>query len=269
MAPPSGIADTIPGVIEFPEVVPGEPIRVSASSYVAFRQCPGRAEAHFAGVYSPDTRASFSGGLAHRIFARHLEKGEISPDGFEQACREEIGTSNLNFKMGTVGLKPTSLGHVIEEVGLLYERFKRITREGFQSSEVGFEVEAAEGVELVGRIDAVFGDEGGVRLVDWKTGNLGEVEDQLGFYALLWAMDRHELPASVEAVSVATGDRYEEVPLRSDVVTTSQRVAFLVNEMRRAWDRGIAVERRGGPWCRYCPVLEGCEEGSAAVDLLD
>ena len=241
---------------------------MSASSYVVYRQCPERAAAHYRGVFSPDSRASFSGGLAHRVFARHLERGEIPAADFEQVCREEIGASNLNFKLAAVGLKPSTLGHVIEEVGLLYERFKRITVEGLIGTEVGFELEPAETVQLVGRVDAVFSADNGVRLIDWKTGNLGEPAEQLDFYALLWALDRQELPGSVEAVSVSTGDRYEQVPMRPDVETTAQRVAGMINDLRSAWAAGRAVDRRAGPWCRFCPVLDGCDEGSAAVDLI-
>jgi hypothetical protein len=254
-------------VIEFPAVEPGEDIRVSASSFVSFCECPERAAAHFRGVYSPDTRASFSGGLAHRVFARHLDRGEIPPAQFEQACREEIGSSNLNYKVATLGLKPSALGRVIEEVGLLYERFKRLPDEGYEASEVSFEFEPAAGVTLVGRVDAVFDEDSGAKLVDWKTGALGEVELQLGFYAMLWAFEKGELPGAVEAISVATGERYCEVPTRSGVQETARRVSNMINSLRRSWQSGSEMERRGGPWCSYCPVLDGCREGTAAVDV--
>ena len=254
-------------VIEFPEVTSGEKIRVSASSFMSFRQCPERAAAHFRGIYGPDTRASFSGGLAHRVFARHLTSGEIPAEDFEQACREEIGSSNLNFKLPVLGLKPSELGRVIEEVGLLYERFKKFPEEGFQGAEVSFLLEPATDVELVGRVDAIFGAPGGVRLVDWKTGALGEVVDQLGFYALLWALDRNELPGSVEAVSVASGERYAEVPHTGDVEETARQVASMIEVLREAWKESADLDRRGGPWCRFCPVLDGCSEGAAAVDI--
>ncbi|MDH5371630.1 MAG: PD-(D/E)XK nuclease family protein [Acidimicrobiia bacterium] len=252
-------------MIEFPPVQAGDDIRVSASSFVAYSECPERAAAHYRGIYGPDSRASFSGGLAHRLFARHLVEGEIEPAQFEQICREEIGSSNLNYKMAALGLKPSSLGRVIEEVGLLYERFKRLPSEGFEAAEVSFEVVPTPGVTLVGRVDAVFGGAEGSKLIDWKTGALGEVVLQLGFYAMLWALERGEPPGAVEAVSVATGERFMEVPSRGDIEETADRVAAMIDEMRAAWETGADLERRGGPWCRFCPVLEGCEEGSAAV----
>jgi hypothetical protein len=257
--------DTIGFMIEFPDIRSGDDIRVSASSFVAFCECPERAAAHFRGLYGPETKASFSGGLAHRVFARHLEGGMIAPAQFEHVCREEIGSSNLNYKMAAVGLKPSSLGRVIEEVGLLYEKFKRLPSEEFEAAEVLLDVDPAPGVTLVGRIDAVFNHREGPTLIDWKTGALGEVVLQLGFYAMLWTLARGEIPGKVEAVSVATGERYAEVPSRADLEETANRVAGMINTLRESWEQAASLDRRGGPWCRFCPVLDGCVEGAAAV----
>ncbi|MDH3499031.1 MAG: PD-(D/E)XK nuclease-like domain-containing protein, partial [Acidimicrobiia bacterium] len=123
-------------MIEFPALTVGPDITISASSYVAYRQCPDRALARFRGEYGPESVPAFRGNLAHRIFARHLRDGPIDEDGFALACREEIGSSNLNYKMGELGLTPTVLRGVIEEVGALYERFRRLPGEGFQGAEV-------------------------------------------------------------------------------------------------------------------------------------
>lgn len=234
---------------------------------MTFCQCPERAAAHFRGVYSPDSKASFTGGLAHRLFARHLNQGEIESDQFEQVCREEIGSSNLNYKMATLGIRPSSLGMIISEVGEIYERFKRLPTDGFESAEVSFDIQPVEGVNLVGQVDAVYEDGKGLKLVDWKTGALGEVARQLGFYALLWTLDRDELPTRVEALSVATGEQYSEQPSQRDVETTAVGVARMIDELRTAWDNGESLDRCSGPWCRFCPILEGCEEGASAVEV--
>ena len=77
-------------MVTFPRVVEGESIDVSATTYVAFRQCPESAAARLRGEYGPDSTAGFRGGLSHRIFARHLRDGPIEAGGFQQACREEI-----------------------------------------------------------------------------------------------------------------------------------------------------------------------------------
>jgi hypothetical protein len=153
-------------------------------------------------------------------------------------------------------------------VGALYARFRRLQLDGFESAEVLVEAVPADGVRLVGRIDAVFRDPGRPPLLrDWKTGGLGE-PDQLGFYALIWALERGELPAEVEAVSVATGERRRANPTPADLEEVAGRVAAMVTVLRMAWAADSAVDRIGGPWCRYCPLLEGCREGAAAVRLI-
>lgn len=255
--------------IVIPDVAPGEGIRVSATTYVVWKRCPDQANARLQGKYGPDTRHAFVGSLAHRIFSRHLNNGPVDYEDFTRVCREEIGGSALNNKLADLEIKPSSLAGVIEEVRDLYARFTKLPGEGFEGAEVDLGVEAGDGVELAGKVDAVYReDTGGHRLVDWKTGELGEPEDQLLFYALLWAMGHDDLPAYVEAVSVRSGERYRTVPSRLDVERVASEVASLVDEMRRAWRDGERLERRAGPWCGYCPILEECEEGQSVVALL-
>lgn len=257
-------------LVSEPAVIPGDAIRVSATTYVAWKKCPDSANARLQGFYGPDSRPSFVGSLAHLVFSRHLKQGPISPEDFDQVCKQEIGGSNLNHKMGGLELKPSSLQGVIEEVRALYERFVRFPGEGFESSEIGIDHIWPGDVEVVGKIDAVFREDlGGHKLVDWKTGEIGDAEDQLLFYALLWAIDRDEIPALVEAISVKTGERYHTVPSTQDVNRVAAEVGDLVNAMRRSWESQTALERHGGPWCRYCPILEDCSEGKATTALLD
>ncbi|HEY7824620.1 MAG TPA: PD-(D/E)XK nuclease family protein [Acidimicrobiia bacterium] len=256
-------------VVSIPHVAPGDEVRLSASTYVAWKKCPDSANVRLQGIYGPDTRPAFLGSLAHRIFARHLTAGPITSEEFVQACKEEIGGSNLNHKLAGMALKPSALAGVIEEVRGLYERFTRLPGEGFEGSEVMLDYQNDDGIQLVGTIDAVYKEDlGGHRLVDWKTGEIGDAEDQLSFYSLLWALDRDEVPAYVEAVSVKTGERYRTVPSTDDVSRVATDVAELVDTMRKAWSEGASLDRNGGPWCRYCPILNDCAEGQTAEALL-
>lgn len=256
-------------VVSFPDVIPGDSIRLSASTYVAWKKCPESANVRLQGVYGPDSRPAFLGSLAHRIFARHLTAGPITDDEFVQACREEIGASNLNHKLGGIGLKPSTLAGIIEEVRDLYQRFIKLPGEGFEGSEVVMGFDNDDGVELVGTIDAVYREDlGGHRLVDWKTGEVGDAEDQLMFYSLLWALEKNEVPAYVEAVSVKTGERYRTVPSTADVARVAGEVGHFVDEVRNAWNEGSELDRHGGPWCRFCPILEDCAEGKSTEALL-
>ena len=247
----------------------GEDLVISATTFVSFERCPEQAAGRMRGVYGPESRVAFVGGLAHRIFARHLGSGPIESGQFEAACREEIG-GGMNAKLASLGLKPSALASVIEEVGELYDRFKMLGTDGFDGAEVLLEATPSEGVLLRGSIDAVFDDgEAGVRLVDWKTGGLGDPDTQLRFYALLWALDRGEIPGRVEAVSVGSGERMDEVPTRADVDDTAQRAARMVTVLREAFASGAELPRVGGPWCRWCPLLDECAEGRATTAILD
>ncbi len=256
-------------MIKFPQVVPGEPLAISATLFVTYSKCPDQALGRLRGLYPPESRASFKGGLAHRVFARHLTQGDIGPAEFEQVCREEIG-AGMNPKLGALGLKPSQLAGVIKEVGDLYERFKALSREGIKATEVFIEAEPAADLKLRGSIDAVFDDEDGARLIDWKTGGLYEVEQQLGFYAMLWAMDTGELPSRVEAVSIGSGERVTSIPELAGVQAVARDVATMVDTVRSALaEQRDHMERVGGPWCRFCAQLDSCGEGAAAVRVTD
>jgi hypothetical protein len=159
---------------------------------------------------------------------------------------------------------------VIEEVRGLYERFVKLPSEGFEGSEQTIDISVADGVDLVGTVDAVYREDlGGHRLVDWKTGELGDPEDQLHFYALLWMLDRDEIPAYVEAVSVRTGERFRAEPTGAKMTMVADDVAEMVGVIRGSWATGEDLVRTGGPWCRYCPLLQECPEGKTATELLD
>ena len=256
-------------MIVFPRVNPGADLAVSATLFMTYSRCPDQALGRLHGFYPEESRASFRGGLAHRVFARHLSSGPIGPGQLEQACREEIGAA-LNPALGSIGLRPSELTAVIKEVGDLYQRFKTLSSEGFREAEVFIEEKPAAGVTLRGSVDAIFDGDSGLRLVDWKTGGLYETEEQLSFYALLWVLAHSELPARVEAVSIGSGESVVAQPTKDSVYETAARVADMINHVRAALEVTDAeLDKVAGPWCRYCALLDTCSEGAAAVKLAD
>ena len=255
-------------MIELPPVLPGPPVKISASLYAAYLKCPDAARARLDGIYPPENRATLRGGLAHRMFARHLTRGPIPSESFQQVSRQEIGSSSLNYTLSNLRLKPSQLDRIVEEVRSLYGRFRSFPSDGFQDAEVLIEHDAGGGVSLVGRIDACFGVAGRVRLVDWKTGALGDPLPQLRFYALLWNLNRGEPPQAVEAYSVQTGESRQEVPDTELLDDTAARVGGLVDAVRGSRGDDGRLPRTPGPHCAYCPVLDSCEEGSTAMAVL-
>jgi len=246
-------------------MVKGDPLRISATSYLSYLRCPAQAEARFQRIFEPESPPTFRGALAHRLFARHLRNGDI--EDVEQACREEIGVG-LNHRLAALASKPSELRSMIAECNDLYQRFRLMTTAGFEAAEVLIEVAPAEDVTLVGRLDAVFTDEEGERIVDWKTGNLGEPLDQLLFYALLWTLDRRRVPQRMEAVSINTGETFEVRPVEPQLEVVAETVASMVNELRTAWADSRPVRLQGGPWCGRCPILENCPEGRSSVAVM-
>ena len=52
------------------------------------------------------------------------------------------------------------------------------------------------------------------------------------------------------------------------VTALAGRVSAMVATVRAGWEAGAELTRVGGPWCRYCPLLEGCREGRAATAVM-
>ena len=139
--------------------------------------------------------------------------------------------------------------------------------EGFREAEIFVEHQLPEEVALRGQVDACFQDREGVRLVDWKTGGLGESRTQLRFYALVWTLEREAMPHRVEAVSLRTGEREGESPTVGGLRETAEEVAELVNRVRAVGEEG-RLPRHPGPMCEYCPILDSCPEGRGAMETL-
>ena len=243
-------------MFRLPPVPSGEPVRLSATAYMAFHQCPEQALGRFRGNYPPDSRASFKGGLTHELIAQDLRTGPIEDP--QLAARMILASDRFRHKIGPSGLaKPSLLYPAIDESVDLYRKFTLMPQEGFEDSEVQLEHEPSAGVTLIGKIDAVFS---GPVLRDWKTGPLVEPLPQLFFYALLWAFIRGVIPR-VEAVSLQTGEALGSTPTHTDLdgiaVELGEMVALVRNPPEHA-------ERVAGPWCRFCPMLETCPEGQAA-----
>jgi len=257
-------------VIPFPEPHTGEPLTVSATLYRTYVSCPQQALGRLHGAYPAESMASFRGSLAHRVFARHLTGGPIEEGDLDRVCREEIG-AGLNAKLRPVGItKPSALRPVLAEVGDLYSHFKKFPVEGFQAAEVLLESEPVVGITLRGAVDAIFDDpDYGIRLIDWKTGaHLDDAPIQLGFYSLAWAVEKGELPGRAEAVSVKTGERVGIHPTIESATEVAAAVVEMVGLLRVAFEQEADLERAAGPHCAWCPLLDGCTEGAAAVRLM-
>jgi len=246
-----------------------DPIKVSASLYATYQKCPQQALARHQGVYSPTTRAGFRGSLAHKVFASHLDDGPIPEGEFLLRCRQLAG-EHLGESMAGLRMKPTEFKAMVSEIEDMYSRFRRISTDGFVSAEEPIEADVHDGIVLRGRIDAVFDDGLGARIVDWKTGSfLDDTDAQMDFYALAWRLVHGAPPTMTEATSLATGEQVQRHP---DEISTDQTLAdveAMVAAIRSAVETMTELERIAGPHCQWCPLLDECSEGNAAMEILD
>ena len=253
----------------FRRIPPGEEFPVSATLFVTYLKCPQQALGRLGGVYPPTTREMFRGSLAHRVFARHLIDGPIMSDCFTAACRQEAGT-HLGGSMASLSLKPSEFRAITTEVERLYDRFKSLPTDGFDAAEVDVQSEPVEGIRLRGRVDAVYVEGRDVRIVDWKTGShLDDAEPQLAFYAMAWYFANGSLPTTVEALSLKTGERLVTQPTEEDTAHTETQVADMITALRGAMADLSELPRTAGPHCRWCPLVDDCSEGAAALKILE
>ncbi|MCZ7533477.1 MAG: PD-(D/E)XK nuclease family protein [Acidimicrobiia bacterium] len=252
----------------FDHLASGGSFNVSATLYTAYLECPQRALGRLQGFYGKPSIASFKGQLAHKIFATHFDEGEIRDEDFSHVCRVAAGT-HFGGTMGELRMSKSGFDAIVLEIQALYDRFKALPFDGFRATEMEFDLDAGGGITVRGSMDAVFDSDDGVRIVDWKTGtHLSDKQSQLEFYAMVWKLLNDEIPATAEAMSVATGENVHLEPTEESVLATQADVGAMIEDLRRAMATGTDLERRAGPYCAWCPLLEDCAEGRKAIEIL-
>ncbi|NND12834.1 MAG: DUF2800 domain-containing protein [Acidimicrobiia bacterium] len=253
-------------MIELPSFTPGPPIAISASSFQKFLRCPDQGLSHFRGIYGQTSRDGWIGQLVHRLIARDLTEGPI--EDIELVARIEIGSTNLNFDLAAIG-RPSDIRRAIAEAVEVYVQFRHLPRPELSEIEVSIVHDAGGDVTLKGRMDGVQVTPDGVSIVDWKKGPIRpETRHQLTFYGLLWVLERQALPNDLQAISIQTGERASFPVSIADLERTVELVAGLVHDVRSALLVDRKLSREPGPWCRFCPILDGCGEGQETVSLL-
>lgn len=241
-------------------------LRISATLYTTWLNCPAAARARIEGHYPPSTIHTFRGLLAHRIFARHLTHGPIPTDNYQQVARSEIGGSNLNYVIRDLGLKPSQVRIEIDRSQMVYDVFTTLPlhRHGYTGIEESFTVPLTPGVELVGRIDAITRTG---QIIDWKTGNLDNAEAQLDFYLLAHTLAGHTEPGvtpSASAISIPSGEIVTTTYTARKAALLADHLGHLIADLTTP----TPPAPRGGPWCRYCPLNQTCPEGARTLELI-
>lgn len=125
-------------------------------------------------------------------------------------------------------------------------------------------------VLFTARMDLVLGAVGRKVIIDLKTGRITSTHrDDLRFYALVETLRSRQPPRSLGTYSLdAARLDYEEVSeglLQAAVRRTSDGVLLMADLVLKE----RVPERRGGPQCRWCPLVDSCDTGLQYLEALD
>lgn len=134
---------------------------------------------------------------------------------------------------------------------------------------VRYQVESAE-IVLTARVDLAIGLPGRKVIIDVKTGRLTPTHrEDLRFYALVESLRSRQSPRALASYSLESArldaEEVSEATLQAAVRRTVAgigAIAELVTEKR-------PPTKRPGVQCRWCPLLESCEEGTEHLERTD
>lgn len=127
-----------------------------------------------------------------------------------------------------------------------------------------------ERITLSGRVDLSLGGADGLRagkvLIDLKTGRFSPQHfDDLRFYALVEAI-RLGVPPRLLATYYLDSAELRPEPVTVGLLeAAAERVAAAANRIVELRFHDHVAVKRVGPPCRWCPILHGCDEGTAAL----
>jgi hypothetical protein len=127
-----------------------------------------------------------------------------------------------------------------------------------------------ERVTLQGKVDLQLGQPEGTTagkvLVDFKTGRFSpsHLED-LRFYALIETLRIGTPPRRVASYYLDQGRFIPEEVTVAQLETTVVRVVAGIEKMVMLEDTTRVPRKITGPACRWCPLLDDCDEGQSAI----
>ena len=89
-----------------------------------------------------------------------------------------------------------------------------------------------------------------------------------------WWLQSNKLAALDTSIAADTKRKNDLEAIKTQVDEFQRKKATLENKvaviemLRAAFQSGNDIERRAGPHCRWCPLLDGRTEGTAAVEIL-
>jgi hypothetical protein len=119
-----------------------------------------------------------------------------------------------------------------------------------------------ESVTLSGRIDAVLRiPEGGLLLLDWKTGGMIRTDEQLKWYVALYEMNDPDCVLEARALNLLSSETVVVKDFEKPQTWLYEKVKALLTLLNLAKQQPMKAV--AGQQCHYCPYTEGCSPNVA------
>ena len=273
---------------------PTMPRGISHSGVSTWQQCPRRWWFNkIDRLPSPPSAASFKGVFVHRV-AEFAEVERTTLDQLQELCKrlwdgdERILEERAKLALPTADekrLKSEAWPHCLAVRAEVERRGAAEAVEYVVKADLGGvpfygEIDRIESVPGDGARD-IFGplDANEVIVVDWKTGKAPDLEsrfpktrveavqklDQLVLYAAALKAQDGLSALSCDYVHTGTGQTVRVEPTEARTEQAIGRLVDVWAEVGHTIQRG-SVEPSPSPLCGWCPYLDRCPEGRAAVE---
>lgn len=216
--------------------------------------------------------ATAKGQVAHRAIQLMLSwRGEPTPTDLVEEAMARLADEDRSVGEWIAALGPADeadlRGQSVERVTKFIECFPPLDRRAHPVTEAAAQWPLDGPIMLRARVDLMLGrpagDESRKVIIDLKTGRPNPRHRlDLGFYALIETL-RHDVPPRrVATFYLDAGDAHVEDVSERLLRTAVRRTLDGIDAMIELGVEGRSPVRRPGAACRWCPLLDGCEDGT-------
>ncbi|HET7719407.1 MAG TPA: PD-(D/E)XK nuclease family protein, partial [Acidimicrobiales bacterium] len=254
-------------------VFPDGDLRLSASQLSTYVDCPLRYAYQYGLRVKDDAGpAMMLGTLVHEVLAEFLH-----PDRVGDHSRDALVAIAVDRWTDDIARYRPQIEECRRDYYSMLEVWweaegQRLDRSQVLKVEHGFDIEVGD-VRLVGAIDRIDRTEGGIRIIDYKTGRSEPRPDslpddlQLAVYHLAATLDPELAafgpPRQLQLLYVRTMHAFEQPILAGHAATTTARILAAAGDIRaERFEPSVAAACRNCSFHRLCPLQrEGREVG--------
>lgn len=258
--------------------VPAPPPRLSPSGAGTFEQCPRRWRHRYVDrLPDPPGEAALAGSFAHRVLELLMQRPpeERTPDQAKRIARQEWPETEAAPDYAALGYDDEKGRRFRWKAWQAIEGLWKLEDPAtvdVAATEQDIEAELA-GVPFRGIVDRLEREGDGLVVTDYKSGKAPSPRyrrgrlDQVLLYAAAVEAATGELP--VRARLLYLGQRPVGIDVtRQEIDTVTEKLAATWQGITTACDADDFAPRTG-PLCGWCPYVDRCPEGTAAVEKRD